>query len=139
MLGYAIVNFSTSHVADQALQRFDGFQLQGRTISAEWSDATQGLHSLVDKYRNSAIMHGNVAESQKPLLLCEGVPVVFPLPTKSLATPPCATRKPRRGSVDSPKSAALSSPAGYRSTVVTQDAEAGRPQCTEECFGSRWL
>jgi len=94
--GYAIVNFISSETAKKVVRQLDGLLLQGQTISVEWSDAIQGLPALVEKYRNSAIMHSGVPEAHRPLLLCDGVRVPFPCATRLIGTPPHIFQKARR-------------------------------------------
>jgi RNA recognition motif-containing protein len=116
--GYAIINFTSHVVAEKVLIHYDGRMVQNRMLCAEWSDATQGLPSLVEKYRNSAIMHHSVADMHKPLLLCKASVLPFPQPTEMMGTPPCTSRKQVKGkkaAIESPKLA--SSPA-IRSTIV---------------------
>lgn len=62
----------------------------------EWSSAVQGLNNLVQKYQNSTVMHESVAETHKPVILCEGKAVEFPCPTEEISAPPCVTRRTLR-------------------------------------------
>lgn len=54
-LGYAIVNFENHEIATLACLHFTSRQIQ-----VEWGDSIQGLDALVQKYRNSAVMHPSV-------------------------------------------------------------------------------
>jgi len=52
-----------------------------------WSGPHQGLASHVERYRNSPVMHEDVADSFKPVLLKDGKRIAFPPPTKRLKAP----------------------------------------------------
>jgi len=85
--GFALVNFVTATDAQQALTAFDGLALGQQLVQAEWSEAIQGRLALVEKYRNSAVMHEDVGECHLPLLLCHGHVVPFPKPTQPVHSP----------------------------------------------------
>jgi len=91
--GYAIVNFTSHALAAQVLGHYNGRLMQDLSLLAEWSHGTQGLVSLVAKYRNSAIMHSIVQDQRKPVLLCNGSILPFPEPTEAITAPPCSSRK----------------------------------------------
>jgi len=88
-LGYAIVNFCEPQLANKGLNHFNGLKFMNKTIVAEWSDSVQGLQALVQKYRNSAVMHESVSDSHRPILLQSGVVTSFPKNTEPLSLPPC--------------------------------------------------
>jgi len=91
--GYAIINFSDSAHAMRALMSFNGMEFGNGTLLVEWSDSTQGLQALVEKYRNSAIMLKDVADVNRPLLFKDGCPVPFPCPNVALTSLPHKLKK----------------------------------------------
>lgn len=76
-------------------------------ILTEWSESLQGIEALVEKYRNSAVLHEDVEETHRPLLFRQGVPVAFPRSQRELPVP---ERRPKR----------QLSPCGSRSTLVVR-------------------
>lgn len=89
--GYAFVNFVTSDQAQRAIHHFDGFTqwpvASNRVCAAVWSAPTQGLQAHIERYRDSPVMHEEVPQEFKPLILCDGLPVPFPPPSKKLRAP----------------------------------------------------
>jgi len=92
--GFALVNFLVTVDAEQALEALNGLVLEQRPVLAEWSEAIQGTEALVEKYRNSAVMHDDVSERHRPLLLSQGRVVPFPNPTARLERPAGQMRHP---------------------------------------------
>lgn len=90
--GYAVVDFATHEAAADAMRRFDGFTgwpMPGRKACAMvWSVPCQGLEAQVERYRDSPLMHPDVAEEFRPMLFSCGVKTAFPPPTKELKAPP---------------------------------------------------
>lgn len=95
-LGYAFVNFAAHTDADFAMNCFQGFTSWPVSTDAAcvvvWSAPHQGLEAHIERYRDSPVMHPDVPEEFKPLLLRNGVSVPFPAPTKDLS-PPSITPK----------------------------------------------
>jgi len=87
VFGYAVVNFAMTADAQEALAHFDGFSVAERAISCEWSSSVQGQSALVEKYRNSNVMHESIAEIHRPLLFVDGFIAAFPAPTQNLKPP----------------------------------------------------
>jgi len=85
--GFAFVNLSSHECAERFRFHFQGFQMGMSTWEAVWSDKEQGLASHVERYRNSPVMHSNVAESARPLMFQAGERVAFPAPTKKIKSP----------------------------------------------------
>jgi hypothetical protein len=92
-LSYAIVNFATNSDASSAMAHFQDFQVEDRELALEWSASHQGKVALVDKYRNSAVMHQSVPTVYKPLVFVAGKQGVFPAPTEQITPPPMFGRK----------------------------------------------
>jgi len=90
-LGYAFVNTTSATTAERLLQQLDGFQSWNvrksqKVLRTCWS-TEQGLSSLVNRYRNSKMMHETVPDIYKPLLLHKGNPISFPVPTRRILKP----------------------------------------------------
>lgn len=81
--GYAIVNFTLQTYARIAHWRCRSLEVCGRPVKCEWSASVQGKSALVEKYRNSQVMHDSIADTHRPLLLSDGKPVPFPSPTEA--------------------------------------------------------
>lgn len=91
-LGYAFVNLINSDIATGALAALDGFDnWQGinsqKVVEVCWSDPHQGIDMLVDRFRNSRVMHGIVPDEYKPALFLGGVRAPFPKNTKRIRPP----------------------------------------------------
>jgi hypothetical protein len=91
-LGYAFVNFVDHQTAKCALQSLQGFTKWTGTTSQKvlgvvWSEPNQGLHMLVERFRNSRVMHGIVPDEYKPALFKQGQRIPFPRHTKRIRPP----------------------------------------------------
>merc|ERR1712113_189227 len=90
-LGYAFVNFLTACDALRSWATFDGFSDWGtpnsKVCELMWSDPHQGIDALIERYRNSPVMHGSVPEEWKPAYFVDGVQVGFPPPTEKVKAP----------------------------------------------------
>jgi RNA recognition motif-containing protein len=88
---YGFVNFEQHEQAVRAmaiLEGFSGWVVDGeKGCEVEFSGAQQSLHALVERYRNSPVMHASVPVAFKPLLFEKGVSIAFPLPTKAVNPP----------------------------------------------------
>jgi len=91
-LGYGFVNLISSEDAQLAMVRLQGWSSWQdsschKVMQLCWSDPHQGLNALIDRYRNSRIMHKAVPSAYKPLIFKAGKPATFPGPTKRLRSP----------------------------------------------------
>lgn len=91
-LGYAFVNFVDSHTAHKAIHLLHGFDSWAGTTSVKvieacWSDPHQGLKMLVERFRNSRVMHGIVPDEYRPVLFSNGTRIPFPKHTKRIRPP----------------------------------------------------
>jgi hypothetical protein len=90
-LGYAFVNMVTHEEALRVMKDLAGFRdwklRSGKVLQVTWSMPLQGLWANIERYRNSPVMHQDVPDQFKPLLLSNGVRVEFPAPTKPLPSP----------------------------------------------------
>merc|ERR1712146_423678 len=72
LVGYAFINFLSSEKADQFFHHFQGFN-QWKLMSVKVSEVTwskdQGLECHIERYRNSPVMHPDVADEVRPLFL----------------------------------------------------------------------
>jgi RNA recognition motif-containing protein len=90
-LGYAFVNFvSHQHALDamKALANFDDWKVPSmKVLELSWSIPLQGLSANIERYRNNSVMHADVPERYKPLVLKGGQPAPFPAPTRNIHPP----------------------------------------------------
>lgn len=92
-LGYAFINLVSTSVVQEFWAAFDGFSTWPENVECDkvcrvnWSSPHQGYAEHVQRYRNSPLMHQDVPDECRPVLLENGVRVAFPPPTKSLRAP----------------------------------------------------
>jgi len=91
-LGYAFVNLVDHESALLAISKLQGFDAWHATCSQKimeacWSDPHQGANMLIERFRNSRVMHGMVPDEYKPALFQDGVRVSFPKHTKRIRPP----------------------------------------------------
>jgi hypothetical protein len=88
--GYAFVDFDCTQVAElckNELQGFSGWSgVSDMALEVVWSE-TQGLDSLVQRYRDSPLMHKSLEDEFKPAIFKNGVRITFPPPTKFIRAP----------------------------------------------------
>jgi len=85
----ALINLRTPALAETMLQQLQGFQDWpcGNVIEVLWN-TVQGLSRLIERFRNSRVMHKSVAELCKPVLFSHrGDLVDFPKPTQRIRHP----------------------------------------------------
>lgn len=91
LLGYAFVNFVSTAEANRFKEHFQGFTewtLQSEKVSdLAWSDPLQGLEGHIERYRNSPVMHQDISDDKKPMVLVDGQCIPFPAPTKKIRAP----------------------------------------------------
>jgi len=90
-LGYGFVNFMTGSDAARCWTAFDGFSEwgveSGDACEVVWSNPHQGIEALIDRYRNSPVMHDSVPDEWKPSYFVDGVQTLFPVPTEKIKAP----------------------------------------------------
>merc|ERR1712176_193038 len=90
-IGYAFVNFVSAEAAEDCLQRLDDFSDWTtpceKTLNVFWSEKDQGLRTIIDRHRNSPVMHESVKDEFKPAIYVNGVRAAFPPPTKHIKPP----------------------------------------------------
>lgn len=79
--GYAIVNFTSSFAASRFLEAGKAF------CNISLHNQYQGLDSVIERFRNSPVMHGFVPDECKPVVFKEGYRCAFPVPTKPIRPP----------------------------------------------------
>jgi len=101
VFGYAIVNFTDPAGAQAALDCFRGKMVDGQAMITEWSKSQQGYDDLVQRYRDSPVMHTLVPDKHKPIILSHGIMQAFPQPTEPLQLPRkfATTQDGRRGNI----------------------------------------
>jgi hypothetical protein len=89
--GYAFINLASHEEALRMWQHFDGFtawpshgDAKGRACEVAWSKPLQGLTALVERYRNSPVMHEDMPDYIKPVVFSNGQKVEFPSPTEEI-------------------------------------------------------
>jgi hypothetical protein len=90
-IGYAFVNFVSNAAAQECFWKLGGFTDWAtpceKSLTVLWSEKDQGLATIIDRHRNSPIMHSSVKEEFKPALYVDGVRAAFPRPTKHIKSP----------------------------------------------------
>jgi len=85
------VNFVSNVAAQRCLSKLDGFTDWTtpceNSLTVLWSEKDQGLATIIDRHRNSPVMHSSVKEEFKPALYVDGVRAAFPVPTKYIKPP----------------------------------------------------
>jgi len=88
--GYAFVNFITTNTAEEAIWNLQGFCAESedaKALEVCYSHPNQGLLANIERYRNSPVMHEDVPDEHRPMLLKNGAPLKFPTPTKRIHAP----------------------------------------------------
>lgn len=90
-LGYAFVNMVSQEDAAAAKEHFQGFKAWKnaslKICDVSWGGPLQGLAANIDRYRNSPVMHCDVPDECKPVILSWGRRCPFPPPTKRVRPP----------------------------------------------------
>jgi hypothetical protein len=90
-MGYSFVNFTSESAASRAMTVFEGYtkwRIPSRKVcGVSWSHPHQGFEAHVQRYRNSPVMHEDVPDHYKPVILREGQRVPFPAATQKLTAP----------------------------------------------------
>lgn len=90
-LGSVLVNFvshADAEIARINLQGFSQWRVQSRNVcEVGWEESFQGLDAHIDRYRNSSLMHQDVPDQYKPIILESGVRVPFPPTTRRVRAP----------------------------------------------------
>jgi len=90
-LSHAFVNMVSPADAERLREQLEGFSdwaVPSESVcQVVWNDKHQGLAALVDRYRNSPVMHPDIPEECKPILLSAGRRIQFPPPTQRVKSP----------------------------------------------------
>mmetsp|Transcript_67829 Transcript_67829/g.196197 ORF Transcript_67829/g.196197 Transcript_67829/m.196197 type:complete len:134 (-) Transcript_67829:36-437(-) len=99
---YAFVNLVSTEAALRFVAHFLGYtgwqEGANRPAGLQWSEGLQGLNELIERYRNSPLMHSSVPDFAKPALSREGARTSFPDPTVPLRRPRMRRTAARRRS-----------------------------------------
>mmetsp|Transcript_90573 Transcript_90573/g.189436 ORF Transcript_90573/g.189436 Transcript_90573/m.189436 type:complete len:376 (+) Transcript_90573:53-1180(+) len=110
---HAFVNFVSAEEAKRFRRHFTGFTNWPTPCEKEgavdWSEALQGLQELLDRYRNSPLMHRTVPPGLRPALYQGGFRATFPPPTVPLKAPRARRSGQKKKLAKAPESR-LSSP-----------------------------
>jgi len=89
--GYAFINIVSDSEAMRFRQHFQDFTrwpyLSNKQGTVQTSETLQGLDALVERYRNSPLMHPSVPDEMRPAVYSDGVRACFPPPTVVLRPP----------------------------------------------------
>lgn len=101
-LSHAFVNLVSVQEAERFHQQFEGFSAWPAASEAVchvvWNDKHQGLADLVERYRNSPVMHESVPDLCQPILMKGGMRAQFPKPTQKTKPPKALKVKAKLGS-----------------------------------------
>lgn len=90
-LTHAFINMCTPADTELLFAKFDGLSDWGVPTdcicSVAWNDNQEGLASLLERYKNSPVMHKSVPDKFKPVLLRSGRIHPFPAPTQAIRAP----------------------------------------------------
>lgn len=94
-LGYGFINMVDGLAAEQVYTQLQGFSnwkaKSQKVLELHWGEE-QGLDLLVERYRNSRMMHASVPDAYRPVILVNGEVAQFPAPTKRILKPRCMPR-----------------------------------------------
>jgi len=86
--GYVFVNMISHEEALRVhwvLQGFGDWEVPSRkVVDVCWGYPIQGWGDMVERYRNSPVMHEGMPDECKPAVFCNGARVPFPPPTKRI-------------------------------------------------------
>lgn len=89
--GYAFVNMVAADKAAEVIEKIHGLQAEeskdAKVLEVCYSHPNQGLVANIERYRNSPVMHVDVPDEHRPLLLKNGMPARFPPPTRRIHPP----------------------------------------------------
>jgi hypothetical protein len=90
-LGYGFVNFVSHAEAELArvrLESFNDWSVQSQKVCTVcWGEPLQGLEAHIERYRSSPVMHREVPDECRPIVLQNGVRVPFPPPNRRVRAP----------------------------------------------------
>jgi len=90
-LSHAFVNMVSPLDAERLREQLEGFSdwalPSDNVCQVVWNDKHQGLAALVERYRNSPVMHPDIPEECRPVLLSGGRRMQFPPPTQRVKSP----------------------------------------------------
>jgi len=89
--GYAFVNMVTPSDARSFMEHFQGFQEwpvpSSKRAVVHMNEELQSIGELIERYRNSPLMHPSVPHALRPAIYCNGCETRFPVPTAPVKPP----------------------------------------------------
>merc|ERR1711874_935069 len=64
---YCFINWLTPALAQAAMDRFNGYKLDGAVLATQWVVDGYGLDTQIEKHRNKPYMHPSVPQEFKPM------------------------------------------------------------------------
>jgi hypothetical protein len=90
-LGYAFINLASAEQVVPFWEKFSGFSgwslPSQKVCTVSWSNPHQGLATHIERFKNSFLMHEEVPDEHRPVLMQDGVRIDFPPPTRKLQPP----------------------------------------------------
>jgi len=90
-LNHAFVNLISPAEAERLREHLEGFSgwaaKSDNLCAVAWNDRQQGLPALVERYRNSPVMHETVPDECKPVIILSGRRAQFPPPSQKIKAP----------------------------------------------------
>lgn len=97
---YAFINFTMPEDAQRFKRHFTGFTRwpvrSPKEGAVDWTEALEGLPRLIERYRNSPLMHASVPEHFRPAIYQRGINVPFPEPSVRIRAPRVRRSLPSR-------------------------------------------
>lgn len=99
-LGYATVSLVSFDDAARLVQAFEGFHDWPAPLpdacrcQPHWGRPGRTYQELVERYRDSRVMHPSVPDEQKPILFAKGCRTAFPPPRRPIRKPRVRHLKP---------------------------------------------
>lgn len=99
--GYAFINLTTPLDARRFVEHFQGFDrwpetADYRRAAVHPSEELQGLQEMIERYRNSPLMHPSVVDELRPAVYHRGIRMPFPKPTAPIKPPRKSAAAKRR-------------------------------------------
>lgn len=94
-LAYVFINFVNADVVRRFWKSFHGFSnwaLPSHKVARVNWDECQGLAAHIQRYRDSPVMHEDVPDEFKPVLLKDAHRIPFPVPLQKIRAPRCRLR-----------------------------------------------
>ena len=88
---YAFVNLVNPQEAVRFKAHFTGLRRWpvpcDKVAAVDWSESIQGLAALIERYRNSPLVHRNTPDTARSAIYRRGARLAFPRPTRAVKAP----------------------------------------------------